>query len=84
LSKGAPVNYPDCNTAPCRRLNVHFEYFSDGNHEIKCRATNGGEGGYYTYYRSGTADDSSACYYGFPGQTVWVSVDGVESNRIGW
>ncbi len=27
---------------------------------------------------------SAACYHGFGGQTVWVTVDGVSSNQIAW
>ena len=68
----------------CRFLQVTFDHFPDGTHTIICRASNGDEGGYYTYTRPGTSNTSSYCYYGFPGQTVWVTVDGVPSNQVVW
>ena len=43
-----------------------------------------GAGGFYSYTRSGPSNTSSVCDYGFSGRTVWVTVDGVTSNQIGW
>ena len=85
LSKGASaVGQPGCAHASCAFLNVTFANFSSGSHSIACRASSGDEGGYYTYARSGSFGSSQVCYYGFPGRTVWVTVDGVSSNRIVW
>lgn len=83
LSKGAHVSTPDCNTAPCAYLRVSFAHFPGGDHTITCRAS-GYEGGYYTYTRSGSDNTSEWCYWGYPGATVWATVDGVSSNQIGW
>ena len=65
-------------------MNVTFSNFSGGAHTITCRASHGAEGGFYTYTRSGSADSYATCYYGYPGRTVWVTVDGVSSNQLAW
>ena len=33
---------------------------------------------------SGSYDLDNYYYFGFPGRDVWVTVDGVESNRLTW
>jgi len=75
---------PGCRSIYCRYIVVKFKNFSSGKHSIKCRASHGSEGGYYTYTRSGSSNTSAYCYYGFPGHTVWVTVDGVKSNKVVW
>jgi hypothetical protein len=85
LSKGGSAQgQPGCTVSACRFLQVDFANFDGGNHAIVCRASNGDEGGYYTYYRAGSSNSSAVCYYGFPGRTVGVTVDGRESNHVGW
>lgn len=85
LSKGASAQgLSGCASSYCRFLSVSFKNFSSGSHSITCRASGGYEGGYYTYTRSGSSGTSAVCYYGFPGRTVWVTVDGVASNKITW
>jgi hypothetical protein len=85
LAKGASAQgQPACTISSCRFLEVTFSDFDGGNHQIVCRASDGDEGGYYTYVRAGSSSTSAVCYYGFPGRTVWVTVDGVESNHIAW
>jgi len=85
LSKGGSAQgRPGCSSSACRFLNVSFGNFSGGNHTITCRSSAGGEGGWYTYTRSGPADASAVCYFGYPGRTVWVTVDGVSSNHVVW
>lgn len=85
VSKGnSAQGMPGCKSIYCRYIVVKFKNFPSGKHSIKCRASHGSEGGYYTYTRSGTSNTSSYCYYGFPGHTVWVTVDGVKSNKVVW
>lgn len=55
-----------------------------GSHTITCRASNGDEGGFFSYVRSGSSNTSAVCYYGFPGHSAWVTVDGVRSNTVAW
>jgi surface antigen len=85
VSKGAGASdKPDCTSQACAYVTVSFANFPDGQHTVTCSASGGDDGGYYTYTRTGTNDTSSVCYYGYPGQTVWVTVDGVRSNDVGW
>ena len=85
LAKGASAaGQPGCSSSACRYLAVSFSNFSNAGHTIVCRASNGDEGGFFTYTRSGSSGSSAACYYGFGGRTVWVTVDGVSSNQIVW
>jgi hypothetical protein len=85
LTKGASaVGQPNCWTASCAFLHVSFANFDGREHLVVCRASNGDEGGWWTYPWSGSSGTSEVCYYGFPGRAVWVTVDGVSSNQIGW
>lgn len=85
LSKGdSAQGLSGCVSVYCRFLVVKFKDFAGGTHKIKCRASGGAEGGYYTYTRSGSSGTSAVCYYGFPGRKVWVTVDGVSSNKVVW
>lgn len=85
LSKGSSAQgRPGCSSSYCRYMVVTFKNFSSGTHTIKCRASHGDEAGFYTYTRSGSSNTSAVCYYGYPGRTAWVTVDGVSSNRIHW
>lgn len=85
ISKGSSAQgLPGCRSVYCRYIVLNVKDFPSGNHLIKCRASHGSEGGYYTYSRSGSSNTSAYCYYGFPGHTVWVTVDGVKSNKIVW
>lgn len=85
LSKGGSAQgQPGCSSPACSFMTVTFSNFSAENHTITCRASNGDEAGFYTYTRPGSSNTSSVCYYGFPGQTAWVTVDGVMSNQIVW
>lgn len=85
LSKGnSAQGLSGCSSNYCRFMVVKFKNFSGGNHTIRCRASGGDEGGFYAYTRSGSSGTSAYCYYGFPGRTVWATVDGVSSNRIVW
>ena len=85
LAKGGSAQgQPGCSSSACRFLSVNFANFSAGTHTITCRASNGDENGYYSYTRSGASGSSAVCYYGFPGRSVWVTVDGVASNTVVW
>ena len=81
---GSAQGKPGCSSSYCRYLEISFSNYSSATHTIVCRASGGDEGGYYTYTRSGTSGKSAVCYYGFPGRTVWATVDGVSSNKVKW
>lgn len=85
LKKGASAQgRPGCSSSACRYLEVSYSGFGSGSHSVTCRASGGDEGGFYSYKRSGTSDTSAVCYYGLPGRSVWVTVDGTSSNKVTW
>ncbi len=71
---------PGCSSSACAYLQVSFANFGGGAHTVVCRASN--DPAWYTYTTSATT--TASCYYGYPGQTVWATVDGVLSNKIRW
>ncbi len=84
LAKGSSAQgLAGCVSIYCRYMAVSFKNFSSASHTIVCRAS-GYEGGFYSYQKSGSSGSSAVCYYGYPGSTVWVTVDGVGSNKIVW
>ena len=78
---GSAQGRPGCTSTACAYVDVSIANFASGSHTVVCRAS-GEEGGFYTYTMDGTS--SSVCYYGFAGRQVWVTVDGIESNRVTW
>ncbi len=81
---GSAQGQPGCSVSSCRYIQVTHSGFSSATHTIVCRASGGDEGGFYSYTRTGASGASSVCYYGFPGRSVWATVDGVASPKITW
>ena len=83
LTKGASADgQPGCTVSACAFMTVSFSGFSGGTHTITCDASTAGDQPFYTYTTAATV--SSYCYYGYSGQQVWVTVDGVQSNVVTW
>jgi len=81
LSKGTSAQgKPGCSSTACRYMVVSFSGFSAGNHTVVCNASNAPA--FYSYVTSLTT--TAYCYYGYPGQSVWATVDGVSSNHVTW
>ena len=81
LTKGGSAQgRSGCTSSACAYLVASYSNFGGGSHQIVCHASNAPA--FYAYTTA--SNPTSACYYGYPGQTVWVTVDGVESNRIRW
>ena len=76
------VGQPGCSHSSCAFIVVNLANFGGGSHHVTCHASNGDEGGYYAYDTSSSS--SAVCYYGYPGRTVWVYVDGVRSHDLVW
>ena len=82
ISKGASaVGQPNCTHSSCAFVTVNFSGFAPGPHQVSCFSTLD-SGAFYTYTTSNTT--TSYCYYGYPGRSVWVTVDGTQSNVIVW
>ena len=84
IGKGAHVSNASCNSSACAYINVSWANFSGGGHSVVCRASNGDEGGFAPHTVQGGSGSEAYCYYGWPGRSVWVTIDGVSSNTIGW
>lgn len=82
LSAGQRGNWPDCSTSPCRRVRVDLTNFAPGERTVVCWGSYQGWSRYYTYRT--TSNSSEVCYFGYPGDQVYVVVDGVQSNTIIW
>ncbi len=77
---GSAQGRSGCTSSACAYLVVSFSNFGGGAHTVTCNASNTGE--WYRYTTSATT--TAYCYYGYPGQTVWATVDGVGSNSFRW
>jgi hypothetical protein len=93
LSKGgSALGRPGCSSPSCAYLDVSVSGFSaNATVTIVCRASNGDEGGWYSYTRTTDGNgngfwpgSSGGCYYGYAGRQVWVTVNGTESNHVTW
>lgn len=79
---------PGCGTSSCRYINVTTaNNFPAGNYTYTCMASNGeiGNNAGYAQYFPANGTIQLGCYYGYPGQTVWVDINGWGStNRMTW
>lgn len=83
LTKGSSVNTAGCKSGACAYMKVTLKNFGSGSHSVTCYADYPPPiGSFYQYTTSLTT--SNVCVYGYPGTSVWVKVDGVESNHLTW
>ncbi|WP_434446625.1 fibronectin type III domain-containing protein [Lentzea sp. E54] len=85
LTKGAPA--PECDQPNCYWMHIVMTGFaSDTRYNVDPHSTDSG----YSNPGHGTRTDDqgyaefNAFYYHGAGHTVWVTADGVESNRLEW
>lgn len=88
-AQGATAGGGSCTNSSCRWLNITATGFAaNTTYSYTCNASNTGvfSSGSMTTDGSGRATRGSpiSCYYGFPGQQVWVIFGGVRSNTITW
>lgn len=82
ISKGASAQgRPGCTVAACARIRVQLDGIAPGA-TVACHSSVDGNVAYYTYTASSTVTE--VCYFGFPGESVWVLVDGVRSSALRW
>jgi len=93
ISKGASAvgetRGGSCSNSSCRWINIAATGFAPNtSYNWHCYASNGafGNGGTLTTDGNGRASTGApvSCYYGFPGEQVWVIFGGVRSNTITW
>lgn len=88
VSRGEVYNPTGCTAGTCRRVMLNVSNFPAGTYQVKCWASDGGDGVYWTQNgltvpANGTV--GTACAYGIPGQDVWLEVVGVITTaRFRW
>lgn len=87
LSKGAHVATPTCNVSTCAYLAVQLSAFSPNTlTHIECWSElDSVPFASYNVTTDGSGNSSSqVCYFGYPGKSVWVVVNGTQSNHVTW
>lgn len=76
----------NCSSASCAFFEVHTSDFPSGRYTtIRCMTEDGQLGNYLQTAR--LSDDKPAqlgCYYGYPGRSVWVEIDGKAYEKRDW
>lgn len=87
LSQGAQVNLPGCESQYCHWLRVEASNFQPGRtYTVTCHSARAGAGTWHSYSvtMDGSGNSTSrGCVWGYH-EAVWVSIGGVESNRVSW
>ena len=80
LSVGGDARGVDrnCTSIHCRWLVVSLQNFGPGQHTVECHNSPGGK--WHDYLMSGAV--SQVCIMGFPGRSVWVTVERERSNTV--
>ena len=73
---------PHCRSAHCRFMVVSLHGFDSGLHRVECWSTL--KGTPFVSFSTTVWPMTRGCYYGYPGEQVWVTVDGVQSNKVTW
>ncbi len=89
VSKGAPINIAQCSSSSCAWVHLRMTGFTPNtNYTVSCdsTATSGGNFPNFTARTdgSGTYNQDTIEFFGFPGQQVWCDTAGVESNHFTW
>ena len=82
-----------CSTDPCKHLVIDLEHFAPAAYSVECRSgrdpdepwnlTKTGAIPKWTWPTS-RKWQQGGCWFGYPGERVWVVVDGVKSNEVIW
>ncbi|WP_419927214.1 hypothetical protein [Candidatus Poriferisocius sp.] len=87
LSKGASAQgRPGCTTVPCRHPSIQLDAsFAPGPLSVECWSSRDPAAPWYSgawqWPASGLWTEGG-CWFGYPGERVWVVVDGVKSNVL--
>ena len=76
---------PGCDTRHCRHLSITLDA-PDGTYDVECWSSLDDEpwGTGRWHWPSSSRWTQGGCWYGYPGEQVWVTVAGVMSNTITW
>lgn len=80
------VGQPNCTHSSCGYLTLTTRDFTPGTYRLYCNSSRDGEwtsGKNYDLPANGTIQ--LTCYYGYPGDQVWVRIDGYgAADRVTW
>lgn len=74
--KGASGSWSDCSSASCAYMAVTVKNFPAGNYRLRCNDNGGSWGGGSTTWVPENGTVRANCYYGFPGNRAWVTIEG--------
>ena len=83
------MNNADCDTPACAHFHINASGMEPSTrYQVDCYSSVGGRFDTGTSYVSsgpgGNIDQDTSCYFGYPGATVWATLNGIESNRSTW
>jgi hypothetical protein len=87
LSKsGSAQGKPGCSSSACAYLTINGSNFAPNSRvTVVCSSSLGANFFNYTVPTNGAgAFSTTSCYFGYPGRSVWVDVNGVRSNTVVW
>ena len=78
--------WPGCGSEHCRHLTISLQGAPAGVYDIECWSSRDSTAWYTGRWRwpSSGLWTEGGCWFGYPGEQVWVTVDGVRSNTITW
>ena len=82
ISKGVSGTISPCTSSACAWINVTINNFGAGTYSGDCYSSLAA--GSFLTFSIVDGQTKTPCMYGYPGQDVWVIVNGVESNHIRW
>ncbi|GAB3159878.1 Ig-like domain-containing protein [Myceligenerans halotolerans] len=99
VSSGSKVNNSNCSDASCAYFYVNYSDFSSGSHRVECwSGTNPDTSGWHNIVDGSTSPGGAGqtlnfggsggvqlnCYYGYPGTSVAVVIDGTRYAASTW
>ena len=83
--------WEDCSTDPCKHLRITLHEFTPGAYSVECWSSLSSSRWYPPEGKTRTWTwptsrlwQEGGCWFGYPGERVWVVVDGIKSNEVIW
>ena len=82
---GSAQGESGCSSRHCRHVSITLDAPAD-TYDVECWSSRDTEpwGGGRWHWQSSSRWNERGCWYGYPGEQVWVTVGGVRSNTITW
>ena len=80
------AEWSGCSSEHCRHLTISLEGAPAGIYDIECWSSRDGTPWYSGRWRwpSSSLWTEGGCWFGYPGEQVWVIVGGTKSNVVTW